>query len=163
MLQILGSTVYRLFALIGINIEKIAAVMLLVAIALFPEHDYNLNKSSFSDEHLKIIEEDTGLKLPNGSIGLNMYYKKDGRLEPMYWAKIEIPETEKDEMLCQITPIKNGNKEIFLETYKKCLEPLAWWEPEEQTLIAQRYYRKVVVWLSKDDKCLFLYVWFNAR
>ncbi len=160
---ILGSTIYRFFALIGINIEKIAAIMLMVAMALFPEHDYNLDKSSFNDEHLKMIEEDTGLQLPTGSIGLDLYYKKDRRLEPMYWAKIEIPEAKKDELLGQITPIENGNKEIFLETYKNCLEPLAWWQPTRQTLIAQRYYRKVIVWFSKDDKRWLLYVWFNAR
>lgn len=141
------------------------SLLLLALLLMFstPSSDYTLNKENFNDNALKQIEEDTKLKFPKGTFGINMYCKQAHRLEARYWAKIGIPSESLNLLLEQLKKIQNGNRDFFFRIYKDCSEQLDWWKPSNESAREIKFYEKVIVWLCKEEQQWILYVWFNAR
>lgn len=141
------------------------SLLLLALLLMFttPSSDYTLNKENFNDNALKQIEEDTKLKFPKGTFGINMYCKQVHRLESRYWAKIGIPSESLNLLLEQLKKNQNGNRDFFFRIYKDCSEQLDWWKPSNESAREIKFYKKVIVWLCKEEQQWILYVWFNAR
>src|ERR1035437_9804374 len=64
-------------------------------------HSYELDGRSFNQSYLDMIQEKTGIKLPPGTYGSNLYYYHP-QFHPSFIAKIVIPASESDSLVKQI-------------------------------------------------------------
>jgi hypothetical protein len=123
---------------------------------------FELDESTFDSEAMQMVENDSGLDLPNGSTGLHFRYRPP--IDPAFIAQIEIPKDAKDDIRKQIESMPN--EEINVSGGLR--ESTAWWRPSDESVIIERqYYRaeneylKVV--LTDKDQHMFLYVDHSIR
>ena len=66
-------------------------IVLTIGCGLPHAKDYQLNHTSFSAKRLNQVEQETGITLPKGARGLNLFCDNTSGFTPGYLAKIEIP------------------------------------------------------------------------
>lgn len=139
------------------NLVMLILVMVL-NITLAGCSNYELNGTSFDIKHKKMVETKAGIKLPEGSKGLNLYYKR-APMDPYLMAKIEIPESALNSFLQSMKdyPVdKNGQIDT---TYMKKVK---WWNPQTNTIQNQWIYGHdksiIQIQLCKEDNRNILYV-----
>jgi hypothetical protein len=98
--------------------------------------NYELDARSFTPEFLKIVEQRVGIRLPDGSRGLNMYYQ-GAQIDPSLFAKIEIPSTESEKVIEQISNIPAEEWSISNPLVPK---KITWWNlSKDSTRVERRY------------------------
>ena len=119
--------------------------------------EFELDEKTFDAEAMKMVETDSGLKLPADSKGLNFRYKPP--IDPSFVAKIEIPADSREKLQKEIEAIKNEsiNSSGGLTTKVK------WFAPPAGTILVEReclkdgaHHLKVI--LSQEGGRYFLYV-----
>ncbi len=97
--------------------------------------DYQLDENSFDINSLKMIEQRTGIKLPESSRGLRLFYQ-GSHIDPSFIAKIEIPISRREELIKVIEqyPIKMGMVKGSLT------EKVDWWIPPGVTIQIDRQF-----------------------
>ena len=116
---------FLLFFLIG------AWAVLLV----YHRSDYTLTERSFTRRALAVVEESSGLKMPDKSRGLNMLYV-GSRGKPYFVAKIGIPSEAEAEI----------KEQVGLPAYEDfhasgtLSERVTWWNPAKLGIFAERKY-----------------------
>jgi len=117
------------------------------------DQDYHLDGESFDAEWLKLVENKTGIALPEGSKGLHLFYKGNA-VDPSFYAKIEIPEHSNKQMSDQIQKLPNSMSSVTDNTAKS----LSWWKPTQGTIGVKRLMSGLQVFLSKEEGKTVLYV-----
>lgn len=119
--------------------------------------EFELDDKTFDAEAMKMVETDSGLKLPAGAKGLNFHFKPP--IDPAFVAKIEIPADSRENLQKQIEAIKNEpiNRSGALST------KVTWWSPPAGSILIDRQgkqadwvYLRVV--LTHEGGRYFLYV-----
>lgn len=118
--------------------------------------EFELNEKTFDSTAYKMIERDTGLKLPPKSQGLNFYYHPP--VDPGFLAKIRIPSDSKSKIYKQISSIPNHAVSTSTEFGAK----FNWWFTEKSKILIDRtnctsskYLRFVLV---EEKDIVFLYI-----
>lgn len=124
--------------------------------------NYTLDRKSFTAEKLKMVEQRTGLSLPVGSRGLNMFYKGEP-MDPFFLARVEIPEASHDELLTRIDRLRNEEIHISGSPTKN----FDWWRLSKETTKAERQFTLngdyVHVALCNENGHWILYLeWFTV-
>ena len=120
-------------------------------------HEFELNESTFDSEAMQMVIDDSGLNLPDGSIGLNFRYRPP--IDPAFIARIEIPMEAQNDIEKQIESIPSEKINIS----GGLRETTGWWLPSDESIIIDRqthqpdndYFRAV---LTTKDQRIFLYV-----
>lgn len=99
------------------------------------EKDYSLDEKAFDAGSLKMVEQCTGIKLPAGSRGLNMFYQGN-QIDPSFVAKIQIPESSKDEISNRIERLHPQDGTVVNGSLTK---KVSWWDPSLGTILIQRH------------------------
>ncbi|MEW6713023.1 MAG: hypothetical protein AB1403_24600 [Candidatus Riflebacteria bacterium] len=133
----------------------------LIFLALSPNYDYKLDEKSFDAKALHMVEKYTQLNFPAGTRGLHMYYNGNKTTDPSFWAKIELLAVSKDNLLKQIKKMKSQKVESDSSPLKNCPEYLPWWKLEKETILIEKCNGNSFVWLCKEEKSWFLYVWWS--
>jgi hypothetical protein len=121
---------------------------------------YTLNQSNFSTNTLTLIENNTHLKFPEGSRGLNMIYDAE-HTDPSFIAKIEIPSNEVSDLETQILDKPKGDYHpIGLMS-----EKTPWWNPaKSEIIIASQYTADSsfinLVLCQRSDQVILFVEWF---
>src|SRR5258705_7044818 len=97
--------------------------------------NYTLDKKSFTAEKLKMVERHTGVTLPAGSQGLNMFYKGEP-MDPFFVANIEIPQGSHEDLHKRIEQIRN--EEIHVSGSPTARFP--WWKASKETTRMERQF-----------------------
>jgi hypothetical protein len=122
--------------------------------------DYSANEDSFDAGKLRMIEQRTGITLPKGTRGLNLFYRGSS-IDPAFLAKVEIPFSELDAMANQI------NKHEQTGTIDSTLmSRVTWWTPRASTVKSERRFLNdgdyVQAYVCKEDSTGIVYIaWFN--
>ena len=119
--------------------------------------EFELGPDTFDPEAMQMINDDSGLKLPQGTRGLNFRYSPP--IDPSFVARVEIPEAASDSVLKQIEAIQNEDINISGGPREK----VDWWPPPKESILIDRqchqpdndYFRAV---LTKEDNRIILYV-----
>jgi hypothetical protein len=98
--------------------------------------NYNLDEKSFKAETLKMVEQRTGIPLPAGSRGLNIFYK-GAPMDPYFVAKVEIPQTSHEELFKHIEQVPNQEISVSGSVTAK----LPWWMPSKETIQVERRFK----------------------
>lgn len=121
--------------------------------------DYHLDEESFDAESLKMVEQRTGLTLPAGSRGLNMFYQ-GSQIDPSFVAKIEIPAYSQEVLIKQIEQIHNEDGSVT----GSLTEKVTWWNPSELTIQVERqfsldmnYVR--IIFCEENERCILYLEW----
>ena len=119
--------------------------------------DHHLDETTFDAAALALVQRDTGIRLPAGSRGLNMFYQ-GSTLDPSFVAKIQIPAASGDELAKQIEQIQSQTGTVS----GSLTERVPWWNPTNGTIRVQRqsnpggnYLRAI---LSHEADRLILYL-----
>jgi hypothetical protein len=96
--------------------------------------DYQIDSRSFSTKHFSLVETNTGLHIPPGSRGLNMYYCGSERT-PSFIVKIEIAKTAREGFIKQLSNIPVGG---WGADTPSIAEKVDWWTPFAGTLLIRR-------------------------
>jgi len=124
---------------------------------------YELDSSSFSGGYLKLVEDKTGVTMPLGSRGLNLYYKGEN-LDPSLIAKIEIPKDAAENMIKQMEKIP-ASKWSFQNTLSK---KVTWWDISNTAPRIERQFNSasssgfVDISLREEGEHWILYVFWAA-
>ncbi len=94
--------------------------------------DYHLDQASFTIDALKMVEQRTGLTLPAGSRGLNMFYQ-GSYVDPSFIAKIEIPASSQESLAKKIALIPNKDGYLSGSLTTK----VDWWNPFEGIILTE--------------------------
>ena len=86
--------------------------------------NYELDDHSFTAADLQTVQERTGIQLPTGSRGLNLYYNQP-QFHPSFIAKIEIPTNTIDSVARQMERIPNEDYHFT----NSISEKMSWWNP----------------------------------
>jgi len=128
-----------------------------------PARNYELNAQSFTAKNLKLVEQKTGIIMPAGSRGLNMYF--DGfQIDPSLIAKIEIPDVASESVASQIEQIPIEHWTVQNPLIKK----VRWWKPSKVTPRVERQFNRnssggfVEIQLCEEDGHWILYVQWYA-
>ena len=138
------------------------ALSLILTLLVVGCGNYTLDKKSFTAEKLKIVEQRTGLSLPVGSHGLNMFYKGEP-MDPFLLAKVEVPEASHDELLTRIIQLRNEEIHVVESPTKN----FDWWRLSKETAKAERQFKLngdyVHVALCNENGHWILYLeWFTV-
>lgn len=136
-------------------------ILSLIAICIFGcdggSNDYHLNERTFDAKSLEMIQQKTGVTLPDGSRGLHLFWQGSASIDPSFVAKIEIPMSAGEAMTKQIGLLRNvdGSVEGSLT------EKVAWWKPSNTARVERQYshdgnYIRIVVCKEKDRWVLYL-------
>jgi hypothetical protein len=125
-------------------------------------HEFELDKSTFDSEAMQMVIDDSGLNLPDGSIGLNFRYRPP--IDPSFIARLEIPKEDRDNVEKQIESIPNEKINIS----GGLRERSDWWCPsDESEIIRKQCYRTdneyLNIVLTDKDNHVFLYVYHSIR
>ena len=119
--------------------------------------DHKLDETTFDAKALALVQKDTGIQLPDGSRGLNMFYQ-GSTLDHSFVAKIQIPDSSGDELAGRIEKIRHENGTIG----GSLTEKVSWWTPSTGTIRARRQFNPggdyVRAILSQEEDRLVLYV-----
>jgi hypothetical protein len=127
----------------------------------FHSRSYTLNQSTFSTNALALIENNTGLKFPKGSQGLNMFY--DGEhVDPSFIAKIEIPSNGVLDLKTQILNKPKGD----YHPVGLLSEKTTWWNPAKSEIIIQGQYTVEssfvnLVLCQRNNQTILFVEWFS--
>jgi hypothetical protein len=138
----------------------IVALVALFISACSYSSDYNLDSQSFKADSIKLVESKTGLVLPKGTRGLNMFYR-GSQIDPSFAAKVEIPSEAEPAMNLEITKITNQEINVSRPLFKT----LSWWNISDSTILAERqyygpngYYVHIIL-CSENKKCILYVEW----
>jgi len=98
--------------------------------------NYTLDQKSLTAEKLKMVEQRTGITLPTGSQGLNMFYKGEP-MDPYFVANVEIPENAHEDLRTRIEQIRN--EEIHVSGSPTTAR-FAWWKASKETTKVERQF-----------------------
>jgi hypothetical protein len=141
--------------------SAVAPVALLLNACSKP-YNYSLDARSFTPAVLQDLESKTGLTFPEGSKGLNMYYR--GSYEPCLRAKLKIAPQGQAAILQQIRDIEHRRGIIGASG---SLARLPWWTPSRGVTLVERHFDTtndclVHLILSSEEKNCILYIeWFT--
>lgn len=113
----------------------VAAWRLLPVLAFVRGPDYSLDEKTFDAEALAMVEKNTGLTLPPGTRGLNLFYKRFA-IDPSFYAKVEIPGSSGEALAAQIGRIPDRSGSVS----ETITQTLPWWRPAEATTVVKRLY-----------------------
>ena len=119
--------------------------------------EFELDEKSFDSEAMQMVKDDSGLTIPSGARGLNFRYSPP--IDPSFVARIEIPESSRDDIVAQIKAIHN--KEINISGGPG--EKVDWWPPPTDLVVIERqchqadgdYFRAIV---TEEDGRTILYL-----
>ncbi len=94
--------------------------------------DYTLDASKFDAKVMETVEQCSGLSLPSGARGLNMFYQGSG-IDDAFVAKIQIPQEDVMAVAQQIEHIA-GTSAAAAESLTN---GLTWWNPESMKIKIQ--------------------------
>ena len=119
-------------------------------------HRYSLDEKSFNAAKLADIQEETGIKLPEGSKGVAYQYYPP--IDPIVFAKIRIPAEGKQMLAEQIKAFKDVEFPEGGFAYDSC----DWWPPDKKNVILfKRSYHgnwNLEMYLVDEDGTLMFYV-----
>jgi hypothetical protein len=97
--------------------------------------NYELDASSFRSEHLKLIENNSGIVLPPDSRGQNMLWRGQ-QIDPSFLAKIEITTNSVSEFSKKVEQMPN--QKISLNA--PITTGVSWWRPLKETTTVERIF-----------------------
>ncbi|SRR5581483_596580 len=121
-------------------------------------HAHESDASSFSTKDMALVETNSGIRMPPGSRGLNLYV--DGSLDEAFVSKIEIPAAASKAMVSSVQSLPNEEISVVNPLYSK----VNWWLPRRDTIQVERHYvrRTDVVYIhvivSDEGGRWFVYV-----
>lgn len=119
--------------------------------------DYTLDASKFDAKAMETVAQCSGLSLPSGARGLNMYFQGSG-IDDAFVAKIQIPQEDAMVVAQQIEHL-SGTSAAASESLAN---GLIWWNPESMKIKIQRELRVnsdfLQVILGEEDNAWFLLV-----
>lgn len=124
--------------------------------------DYTLDAKTFDPKALAMVQDDTGLTLPPGSHGSNLYYE-GSHLDPEFYARIELPDSEGQAFANQLAKIPDSN----VESAGPALKKVPWWMPSTASVVVKRTFTPKAgafarVTLCKENDLWILYIEWNA-
>jgi hypothetical protein len=124
--------------------------------------DHELDETTFDAAALALVQRNTGIQLPDGSRGLNMFYQGSTCIDPSFVAKIQIPESSGGELASRIKKIRHRRGAVS----GSLTEKVPWWTPSSGTIRVQRQFNPggdyVRAILSQEEDRLVLYLeWIN--
>ena len=119
--------------------------------------DYTLDASKFDAKAMETVEQCSGLSLPAGARGLNMFYQGSG-IDDAFVAKVQIPQQDVMAVAQQIEHLA-GTSAAASESLTNSL---TWWNPESMKIKIQRELRIdsdfLQVILGEENNAWFLLV-----
>jgi hypothetical protein len=100
--------------------------------------DYHLDHTSFSTQRLSQAEHETGIIMPKGARGLNLFCDNTSGWTPGYLAKIEIPTTESQAFAQQLKKLPQSETSVSSGMPAK----VTWWNPTSHKVILQNFVPK---------------------
>jgi len=123
--------------------------------------EYDLDQTSFGADTMKLIEDASGIKIPGGAKGLRFHYIPP--IDPIYFAKIEIPDADRKTLEAQIERFKDGKE--FPDNFAN--DRCDWWPSSFTNAVISRKavldYYYLELYLMKEDGRLILYLKYGAR
>jgi hypothetical protein len=98
--------------------------------------DYTLDASNFDAKAMETVEQCSGLSMPSGARGLNMFYQGSG-IDDAFVAKIQIPQENVMAVAQQIEHLSGTSASAS----ESLTNGLTWWNPESMTIKTQRELR----------------------
>jgi len=133
--------------------QSLPLVIMLVGLIVSAVIFYEVHEKSFGAKKLKMIEERTGLRFPDGTRGLNMVVDEDRAM--CFAAKILIPELAYEPFARQIMEMKAKAGYMDLTITNN----LSWWHPSVDT---RKLYGDTTdgleIYLCREDGQWVLYV-----
>lgn len=124
--------------------------------------DYTRDAKTFDPKALTMVQEDTGLTLPHGARGSNLYYE-GSHFDPEFYARIEIPDSEGQAFANQLTKIPDSN----VESNGPSLKKVPWWMSSTANVVVKRTFTPKAgafarVTLCKENDLWILYIEWGA-
>lgn len=143
---------------ISLLVLAIGTLVILILPTCSRRSDYNLDAQHFTATYLKLVETRTGMTFPDGSLGLNLFYR-GSQIDPSFAARIQVPSEAEAAMIRQITSFTN----VEINVSGSLFASVSWWKPSEGTIMAERkyygpdgYYVHVI--LSLEGRNCVLYI-----
>jgi len=139
------------------HVILIFSIALVLAGCDYKVGDYQLDESTFDDAAIAMVQKETGIQLPDGSRGLKMLYQGSA-IDPSFLAKIQIPESSKEEIVNHIGEIEHQDGTVN----GSLTEKVRWWSPSSGTIITQRQstpegnYIRAILCQEGDQLVLYL-------
>src|SRR5882724_7630150 len=95
--------------------------------------NYERNSTNFTAKELEMVGERTGISIPSGSRGLNLYYE-GGHIDPCFLAKIDASSMTNSSFAEQIE--KLPNEEISFED--SLIKKVSWWNVSKEEVRCHR-------------------------
>ena len=131
--------------------------MLLVGCSRY-YHDFELDAHSFDRKTMDMIETNIGFRLPQGTRGLNFFYKAP--IDPSFVARIEIPTSAEAALLARLSSITNEDMHVMSAVGER----FKWWTPSKGKVLIDRqrtggdtYYHAVLT--DEGDRLLLYLDW----
>lgn len=139
------------------RIFALACACLAIACRSEGDKDYELDEHGFDIGYLRMLEEKTGIVLPDSTRGLHLIYF-GSRIDPSFAAKLAIAPSQHESLLRQIEGFRDrAGKAIGAPS-----EQAAWWLPDAGTVrIIRQFDRKgdyVRAILCEENGKWFLYL-----
>ena len=119
--------------------------------------DRILDESTFDAATLAMVQQDTGIALPDGSRGLYMFYQ-GSTLDPSFVAKIQIPSATGDDLARRLEQLPNQDGMVN----GSLTEKVTWWNPSGGIVRVQRQYNPngnyLRAILTQENDLLALYL-----
>lgn len=119
--------------------------------------DRHLDETTFDYATLEMVQRETGIQLPDGSRGLNMFYQGSG-IDPAFVAKVHIPDSSREELASRLEEIRNKDGTV----HGSLTEVVTWWTPPNGIIRVQRQFDRggdyVRAILCQEDNQLVLYL-----
>jgi hypothetical protein len=95
--------------------------------------NYELDAGSFTPKYLNMVEQCTGITLPNGSHGLNLLYKGH-QIDAAMLAKVEIPAGTEAALATQLSQLPSTDEHVISSLTSQA----SWWIPSTQVVRTNR-------------------------
>ncbi len=149
----------RLFILLSIPVLVIAGICVFLTDSKQDLYrtEFELDEASFTADTLKKIETELTLAFPPGTKGLRFHYKPP--IDPIVFAKIEIPPEAKDSMVKRLTEMKEFPGKFHTDFgNKRC----NWWPASVTNEIATKFSTKggfyIQAYLVQESDKVILYL-----
>jgi hypothetical protein len=119
-------------------------------------HEYDLDQNSFKAETIRQIENESGIKIPDGAKGLRFHYIPP--IDPIVFAKIKIPAEAAKLMEAQIAALTDMPDFPHNFANDRC----SWWPAEQENVIISKkafnngYYLETYFVREKEQIVLYL-------
>lgn len=119
--------------------------------------DYCLNEHTFDAKALEMVQQKTGVTLPDRARGLHLFWQGAASVDPSFVAKIDIPKAAGEAMASQIGQLRNVDGSVS----GSLTEKVAWWKPTGAARVERQYgldrnYVHVVICKEEDRWMLYL-------